>query len=371
MKKSLLIISHTEHYLSEDGVIVGWGPTVREINYLARETRHIYHIGCYHPMTAPKSSYPYMEPNITFVPIPASGGAGLQNKLRMVVNMPIVLYTVIKYLKKADVFQLRVPTGMGVYLLPFITLFVWKKGWIKYAGNWVEKLPPASYAFQRFWLKHCQRRKVTINGRWKNQPSHCISFENPCLTEDDRQRGLETLNNKQYRPPLKASFAGRLEDAKGVAVILEALKIHQGIIDEMHFIGNGPDRMKYEAMAKNLNMKVIFHGFLGRDEVFNLFAKTHLFLLPSTASEGFPKVIAEAANFGCVPVVSDVSSIPQYVSEETGFVWHPEKMAFTDFFKKQHVEANDLKEKAIRAHSMAENFTFSRYINRVVNLFFK
>jgi glycosyltransferase involved in cell wall biosynthesis len=371
MKPTLLIISHTAHYRNDNGVIVGWGPTVREINFLAKEIKHIYHIGCYYPGAAPKSSYPYTEGNITFVPIPPSGGPGLWNKLRILVTMPVIVYTTIKYLRKSDFFQLRLPTGMGVYLLPFITLFIRKAGWIKYAGNWIEQAPPLSYAFQRFWLKYCQRRKVTINGKWKGQPAHCLSFENPCLTEEDRKRGLEALNTKKYTHSLIASFAGRLEDAKGVMAILQALKDHEGVIDEMHFIGNGEERSKYEAIAQHLNVKVTFHGFLGRDEVFDLFGKSHLFLLPSTASEGFPKVIAEAANFGCVPIVSNISSIPQYVSKENGFVWNPEEMSFSDFFKHQLFEPDELKEKAVLAHKMASDFTFLKYRNRVLNLFFQ
>src|SRR5690606_26497479 len=43
-------------------------------------------------------------------------------------------------------------------------------------------------------------------------------------------------------------------------------------------------------------------------------------VLPSK-SEGFPKVISEALNYGCVPVVSNVSAIGQYIEDgEQGFV---------------------------------------------------
>ena len=31
----LTIISHTEHYKLSDGTLVGWGPTITEINHLA------------------------------------------------------------------------------------------------------------------------------------------------------------------------------------------------------------------------------------------------------------------------------------------------------------------------------------------------
>ena len=38
----LAIISHTEHFTDENGNLVGWGPTIREINYLAKHFEYIY-----------------------------------------------------------------------------------------------------------------------------------------------------------------------------------------------------------------------------------------------------------------------------------------------------------------------------------------
>ena len=55
-----------------------------------------------------------------------------------------------------------------------------KKKWVKYAGNWTQKDIPFSYAIQRWWLRNnIQKSMVTINGKWKQQPEHLISFFNP------------------------------------------------------------------------------------------------------------------------------------------------------------------------------------------------
>ena len=40
----LAIISHTEHYPNQDGDIVGWGPTITEINHLLDRFEEIYHV---------------------------------------------------------------------------------------------------------------------------------------------------------------------------------------------------------------------------------------------------------------------------------------------------------------------------------------
>ena len=84
-------------------------------------------------------------------------------------------------------------------------------------------------------------------------------------------------------------------------------------------------------MAKDIDVDILFHGFVNRKRLFNIFSKSHFIVLPSQ-SEGFPKVIAEASNFGCIPIVSNVGSISQYIKDqENGFLWQSEKMNFLSF----------------------------------------
>src|SRR5690554_4710251 len=211
----LAIISHTEHYRNPEGAIVGWGPTISEINHLAKDFDEIYHVAFLHPGTPPPSSLPYTRTNIHFVALTPVGGKGMGAKMKIVGSIPDVIKTVQQTLKKVDVFQLRTPTGIGVFLIPYLTLFSRKKGWYKYAGNWSQKNPPLGYAFQRSMLKS-QKRKVTINGNWPDQPNHCLTFENPCLTETEREEGLAISQMKNFAPPFSFCFVGRLEDAKGV-----------------------------------------------------------------------------------------------------------------------------------------------------------
>ena len=66
----VLIVSHTPHYL-ENGVPVGWGPTVREIDYLASLFEEIVHIAPLH-RGKPEGALAYQAANIRFRP----GGKG-------------------------------------------------------------------------------------------------------------------------------------------------------------------------------------------------------------------------------------------------------------------------------------------------------
>lgn len=321
----LAIISHTEHYIDDNGVVVGWGPTVREINHLVAHFNKIYHVACLHKGTPPPSSLGYIGNNIEFVPIPPSGGDTIQAKLSVLRTIPAVLRAVNSVIGKVDYFQLRLPTGMGNYLLLwFLFKKPKKKFWVKYAGNWAQKKPPLGYAFQRWLLtKNFLKCKVTVNGQWPGQLAHIHSFENPCLTEEERKEGALVLKNKNYGGKLNFIFVGRVEEDKGVGRIIDAFKeiLPNDRVGKIRIIGDGPERESYERRSDEYGLDTSFMGFRSRTELNELFKESHVLLLPSSASEGFPKVIAEGANYGCIPIVSKVSSIPQYIEDcNNGFL---------------------------------------------------
>ena len=131
----LAIISHTEHYKTNDGTIVAWGPTVNEINHLLEVFDAIYHIAMLQGSKAPPSALPYCSDKIKFIPVPTVGGRTVLKKFDVIFKAPQIIRTISKTLKHVDYFQLRTPTGIGVFLIPYLTFFVKKKGWYKYAGN--------------------------------------------------------------------------------------------------------------------------------------------------------------------------------------------------------------------------------------------
>ncbi|MCX7549075.1 glycosyltransferase [Xanthomarina sp. F1114] len=321
--RSLCIISHTEHYLLPDGSVVGLGSTVTEINQLLAVFDKIIHVAMLHKSQAPASALPYTSNHIEFVALPEVGGAALKDKLEILLQAPKMIAIIHKALKRSDCFQFRAPTGIGVYIIPYLILFSSKKGWFKYAGNWKQKDAPLAYSFQK-WLLEKQSRPVTINGFWEDQPKQCLSFENPCLTETEIQSGQQVIADISFQFPLQLCFVGRLETAKGVDLIIDTLaSLKPEILEKigsLHLVGAGAQMEAYQKQAKTLGLPIVFHGYLSRNEVHNIYKKSHAIVLPS-ASEGFPKVIAEAMNYGCVPIVSRVSSIGHYIKDnENGFL---------------------------------------------------
>ena len=126
---------------------------------------------------------------------------------------------------------------------------------------------------------------------------------------------------KNFNGPLTLCFAGTLTENKGAGIILDALSKtkFRNEIKEVIFAGDGKERQRYEEMASRMDLKISFRGFLSRKELESIYGISHFILLPSE-SEGFPKVIAEAAAYGCIPIVSDVSSIGQYFNDTNAFL---------------------------------------------------
>ncbi|CAM3987053.1 MULTISPECIES: glycosyltransferase [Flavobacterium] len=370
--KKLVIISHTEHYIDEgeDEKVKGWGATINEINFLADYWEEIVHVACLYTIPAPKSALPYNKTNIRFVPIPPFGGRNIKDKLLIFFKVPIILSRVYKSIRKATEVQLRLPTSIGLFLLPFFTIMFSRKFtlWVKYAGNWNQLNAPYSYRVQKFWLKNnFARCKVTINGFWDNQPSNCFSFENPCLSNDEILKGETIIKNKMFKAPFTLCFVGRLDNLKGVNHIVGTLKnSSQDLIKEIHFVGDSDKLEGYKSELSFMKDKIVFHGFLDKNSVHEILEKSHFILLPS-ASEGFPKVIAEAACYGTIPIVSNVGSIPHYINESNGFIWEINgNIKYTSVFNTAITsKGSKLKEKSIALFPLAKKFTFDNYLYKL------
>lgn len=367
----LAIISHTEHYKLADGTIVGWGPTITEINFLAQIFDEIYHIAMFHDVEAPESSMPYTSDKIKFVPIKPSGGHSVLDKIKVALTAPRVIKTVNSVLKKTDCFQLRAPTGIGVFLIPYLTIFSKKKGWYKYAGNWNQQSPPLGYALQRFMLKR-QNRKVTINGSWQNQKTHCLSFENPCLTESDLENGVRVRNAKNNNGSINFCYAGRLEREKGVERIIKAFnnldEEMSSKVGTVHLVGNGTEIEYFKNLGEKSRIDFVFHGFLPTDRLFQIYESSHFFIMPTTASEGFPKVIAEAMNFGCLPIVSNISSIGQYVTDgKNGFLISPvnEGNVLKAITQALTMPSQDYNQFVTENDNIVRKFSYTYYVERI------
>ena len=122
----------------------------------------------------------------------------------------------------------------------------------------------------------------------------------------------------------------------------------------------------YKEQCTALGLPAVFHGFLERQQVFEIYKKAHFILLPSD-SEGFPKVIAEAMNFGCIPIVSDISSIGQYINTNTGFLLNPiNSEKIEELVRKATSKSTEeLTNMAFNSYLVVSKFTFENYRQKI------
>jgi len=74
-----------------------------------------------------------------------------------------------------------------------------------------------------------------------------------------------------------------------------------------------------EALRQAAGPNVEFRGFVGDDELADLFARASVYVQPSL-HEGFGLSVAEAMSAGCIPVVSRAGSLPEVVGDTGVFM---------------------------------------------------
>ncbi|PGH59153.1 glycosyl transferase [Azospirillum palustre] len=124
---------------------------------------------------------------------------------------------------------------------------------------------------------------------------------------------------------LSLLFVGRVVRQKGLDVLFEALaSLPDGMRSRigLTIVGDGPARPELEAQAARLALseRIVFRGWLGRDELPAAYRAADAFVFPSR-DEGMPNVVLEAMAAG-LPVVATriAGNRDLVVEEETGLM---------------------------------------------------
>ncbi len=110
-------------------------------------------------------------------------------------------------------------------------------------------------------------------------------------------------------------MSGRLLARKGFADVLEALR---GLDTdyEVHVAGDGPQRAALEALARELNTRVVFHGWLEQHSAqWRELYETSSILCLVSEMENSPVSLLEGMLAGMAVVTSNVSGCPEIVGD--------------------------------------------------------
>lgn len=360
----LLIVSDTFQY-NTNGTQEVFEPTLREIESVANKFDEVLWLGYLQSKANPGHARAPLLSAIRLQTLPViEGGKSWWNKFRILPGLPVLIWIIARHIRAYDVIHSRGPSVPAFICICLSFLFRKKIYWHKYAGNWIEPSPPLMYGIQKHFLIIAKHTLVTVNGRWNDQPQHVISLENPCFTEVEWNLAKEDGLKKNFTGKLILCFSGLVAESKGILALLEALATIPELgkyVDRLIIAGNGPAFVQAKNLTKTIPIPVEFRGYLTRMALNEVYQQSHVLLLPSR-SEGFPKVVAEGAAFGCIPVVTDISSLSQYViNRQNGFLIennNPNAIAHT---LKNLFAYADLKKVSMLAIELSTRFTYERF----------
>lgn len=286
------------------------------------------------------------------------------------------VYIIYKALKTADHIHLRCPGNMGLLGALVQILFPHKPKTAKYAGNWDPKAQqPFSYRMQKWILSNTwltKNMQVLVYGNWPNQSKNIKPFFTATYSEHeaDAYSGHPELGSGSYKVALfnnnviKCLFVGTLTLNKRPLLCAKAVQqlIDNGYQVELSYYGEGPECHALEnfILDYNLQEKFCLKGNVPKESLIQAYLENH-FILVLSQSEGWPKAVAEAMFWGCLPITTAVSCVPMMVDYgKRGALVEPEINSIVSAISYYRLNESEYKEQQERAISWSRQFTLEK-----------
>ncbi|RIW12249.1 glycosyltransferase family 1 protein [Algoriphagus lacus] len=312
----LLVIGHVVHKL-KDGKFFAYGPYVREMNLWFS---HVDCVTILSPLDLSQKpdpiDLPYNHSALSLEEVPEFSVLSIKEILGTFLKFPVLWTRTWKAMKNADHIHLRCPGNMGLLGAMVQIFFPNKIKSAKYAGNWDRSsVQPFTYRLQQKILSNpflTKKMQVLVYGEWPNESLNIRPFFTASYSENEKEDiVLKKLNPEE---DINLIFVGGLNSGKQPMISAEVAKElkNSGKKVRLDFYGEGPERNKLESFAKenDLQDSVFIHGNVSAEVVKKAFQQAH-FLIFISQSEGWPKVVAEAMFWGCLPITTAVSCVPQ------------------------------------------------------------
>lgn len=144
--------------------------------------------------------------------------------------------------------------------------------------------------------------------RFGVEAARIFSFPNGVSTPSRAavELALATRNGRRF------IFTGRVDEEKGIGVLIEALALRQDMGAQLTVVGEGAalEDLRRQAQGLGVGDRVIFRGRV--DEIYpELLA--HDFFISASTREGQSNALLEGMAAGCVPVVANASGVAEVV----------------------------------------------------------
>lgn len=365
------IITHVPHLLFHKKYFA-YAPYVNEMNIWLKNVEELIVVAPLQKKKITAIDSAYDHNNIKFVSIQQISLLGLTEILNTILQFPKNSWIVYKAMKQADHIHLRCPGNIGLIGCLVQILFPKKPKTAKYAGNWDPKSPqPLSYRFQKWILSNTfvtRNMTVLVYGEWPNQTKNIKSFFTATYSESDKTAVVA----KSFEPTIKILFVGTLSIGKrplyAVQLVHDLLKLGKSV--QLKLYGEGKERATLENYIKtnSLENDIILMGNRGENEVRNAYKESHFLILPSK-SEGWPKVVAEAMFWKCLPIATPISCVPYMLDHgNRGVLLTMELESDIAVIEKCLNSKEDYESKTLQAMEWSRHFTVDLFQEEIKNI---
>ena len=332
------------------------------------------------------------------------------NKLKAIPLVFVALVKIFKAMSQADHIHLRCPGNMGLIGALVQILFPNKQKTAKYAGNWDPKSKqPWSYRLQKWILSTTfltRNMQVLVYGEWPNQTKNIKPFFTATYSVDEIQNSEFRIQNKlslqlesgtnennfdsaqsdkeditslslraesgTNENQFKFLFVGTLSKGKqplyAIQLVEELYKKGEKVILELYGEGILRKELELHIAQNKLESIITLKGNQSKESVLKAYQTSHFLILPSK-SEGWPKVVAEAMFWGCVPIASPVSCVPFMMGNGSRGIILKEKL-LNDVNQIRNVLNNQevYKKMALDGQTWSRQFTTDKFETEICKL---
>lgn len=306
------IISSVPH-LKYNNQYFAYAPYVLEMNIWAK---HISELIIVAPLIEGKLSpidLAYNHTNITFLSVDSFNILSVKDIFKTLFKIPKIAFTIFQAMQMSDHIHLRCPGNMGLLGSVVQMLFPSKPKTAKYAGNWdFSSQKPFSYKLQQKIISNTfltRNMQVLVYGEWKSSSKNIKPF----FTATYHKTEIEPLKIRNFEQVIHFVFVGTLVSGKNPLYAIQLVQNlkSRGFNVSLDVYGDGVLRSALEIyIVDNCLADFIFlKGNQNKEFIKQAYKSSHFVILPSK-SEGWPKAIAEAMFWGCLPIATKISCVP-------------------------------------------------------------
>ncbi len=272
-----------------------------------------------------ESDLPLQGHNLTVQPLTELRGKGLKRKLLFPFWLLRNVVTILRESRKVDAIHAPIPGDIGTVGI-FAALLLRKPLFVRHCGNWHEPRTP----IERFWKWLMQmiaggRNVMMATGGGVQPPSNNpkLSWIFATSLSQSKLTALHRVRSAPQDAPQLITVS-RQEWDKGTDIVIRALPelLQQRPNAVLHVVGDGSALDAFKSLSDDLQVRdaICFHGQIAHEQVLRLLQQADLFCYPTSASEGFPKVVLEALASGLPVITTKVSVLPFLIGTKGGVV---------------------------------------------------